>query len=59
MPSKSTKNPRPEDMLIRVIRVAEILVKGQNQPVEVSTTGTESTTVCIRDSAIQVQKTQE
>lgn len=31
MPSKVTKPPKPEDLLLRVIRVAEILVKTQHK----------------------------
>ena len=31
MPSKVTKPQKPEDMLLRVIRVAEILVKTQDK----------------------------
>jgi hypothetical protein len=36
MPSKVTKSQKPEDMLIRVIRVAEILVKTQTRDSVVS-----------------------
>jgi len=54
MPSKSTKNSRPEDMLIRVIRVAEILVKGQNRPVEVSTAEAKSNEVGINVGMVEV-----
>lgn len=31
MPTKAAKPPQPEEMLLRVIRVAEILVKSQDQ----------------------------
>lgn len=34
MPSRAAKPPKPEDMLLRVIRVAEILVKGQDKTAE-------------------------
>jgi hypothetical protein len=34
MPSKATKPPKPEAMLLRVIRVAEILVKTQDKTSE-------------------------
>ncbi|MBL8160662.1 MAG: hypothetical protein JNJ61_01665 [Anaerolineae bacterium] len=34
MPPKTTKPSKPEDMLLRVIRVAEILVKTQDKTSE-------------------------
>lgn len=36
MLSKATKPQKPEEMLLRLIRVAEILVKGQNTTSEES-----------------------
>ncbi len=36
MPPKSAKKQNPEDMLIRIIRVAEILAKGNGEPSPVS-----------------------
>jgi len=36
MPSKATKPQKPEEMLLRLIRVAEILVKGQDTTFEES-----------------------
>jgi hypothetical protein len=49
MPGKATKQQKPEDMLLRVIRVAEILAKGLDQK---SGTGH----MDIRD--VRIQKTQ-
>jgi hypothetical protein len=59
MPSKSKKAQKPEDMLIRLIRVAEILAKGQNQSTQVSSVTTPSSDAGIHLSAIPAQKTQE
>lgn len=56
MPSKVTKPPKPEDMLLRVIRVAEILVKSQDKTVDETATNPPSTQTAV--SAIQTQKTQ-
>jgi len=58
MPPKSTKTPKPEDLLIRVIRVAEILAKGQSQSSQLSTTEAKSSDAGIDVDAIRVQKTQ-
>lgn len=58
MSSKLTKKQKPEDMLIRVIRVAEILAKVQNQPTQSSTTEANSNDVGIDMSVIRRQKTQ-
>ena len=55
MPSKATKPQKPEDMLIRVIRVAEILVKTQNKTSE-ETLKPLSNEIAL--SSIQGQKTQ-
>lgn len=56
MPSKATKPQKPEDMLLRVIRVAEILVKSQDKTAEdPSAKPPSSQTVA---TAIRVQKTQ-
>lgn len=56
MPSKSEKQPKPEDMLLRLIRVAEILVKSQNKVSE--ETPVQSPNNPMVTSAIQSQKTQ-
>ena len=58
MPPKPTKTPKPEDMLIRVIRVAEILAKGQSQSSQLSTTEAKPSEACIDMDAIRGQKTQ-
>jgi hypothetical protein len=56
MSSKVTKPQKPEDMLLRVIRVAEILVKSQGKTVEETATKPPSNQAAV--SAIRVQKTQ-
>jgi hypothetical protein len=56
MPSKATKPQKPEDMLLRVIRVAEILVKSQNKTAEETAVKTPSNQTTA--TAIRVQKTQ-
>jgi hypothetical protein len=56
MSSKATKPQKPEDMLLRVIRVAEILVKGQDKSVAETTVNPPSNQAIV--SAIQTQKTQ-
>ena len=59
MSSKATKLQKPEDMLLRVIRVAEILVKSQGKTgktVEETATKPPSNKAVV--SAIRVQKTQ-
>ena len=58
MRPKSTKKQKPEDMLIRVIRVAEILAKVQSQSSQLLTTEAKSSDSCIDVDAIRVQKTQ-
>jgi hypothetical protein len=56
MSSNVTKPQKPEDMLLRVIRVAEILVKSQDKIAEdPSAKPPSSQTVA---TAIRVQKTQ-
>jgi len=55
MPSKVTKSQKPEDMLIRVIRVAEILVKTQHKASE-ETAGQRIDQTKV--NSIQGQKTQ-
>ena len=56
MPSKVTKPQKPEEMLLRVIRVAEILVKSQDK------TGEEAAVKPLSNptaaTAIRAQKTQ-
>lgn len=56
MPSKVTKPQKPEDMLLRVIRVAEILVKSRGKTVDETPTNPPSNQTAV--SAIQTQKTQ-
>lgn len=56
MPSKVTKPQKPEDMLLRVIRVAEILVKSQRQSVEEAAVKPQFNQTAA--TAIRVQKTQ-
>jgi hypothetical protein len=56
MPSKVTKPQKPEDMLLRVIRVAEILVKSQDNTVDEPATKPPSNQTPV--SVIQTQKTQ-
>ncbi len=56
MPSKVTKPQKPEDMLLRVIRVAEILVKSQDNTVDETATKPPSNQTAV--SVIQTQKTQ-
>jgi hypothetical protein len=56
MPSKVTKPQKPEDMLLRVIRVAEILVKSQGKTVDETAAKPPSNQTAM--SAIQTQKTQ-
>jgi len=56
MPSKVTKPQKPEDMLLRVIRVAEILVKSQRQSAEEAAVKPLSNQTTA--TAIRVQKTQ-
>ncbi|MCA0454938.1 MAG: hypothetical protein LCI00_13270 [Chloroflexi bacterium] len=56
MPSKVTKPQKPEDMLLRVIRVAEILAKSQGKTVDEPATNPPSNQTAV--SAIQTQKTQ-
>lgn len=56
MSSKPTKQPKPEDMLLRVIRVAEILVKSQNKVSE--ETPVQSPNNQTVTTVIQSQKTQ-
>jgi hypothetical protein len=56
MSSKVTKPQKPEDMLLRVIRVAEILVKSQGKTVEETAVNPPSNQAAV--SAVQTQKTQ-
>lgn len=56
MSSKVTKQQKPEDMLLRVIRVAEILAKSQGKRVNVTAMNPPSNQTAV--SAIQTQKTQ-
>lgn len=58
MPPKSTKKQKPEDMLIRVIRVAEILAKGDSEPSPVSIGDVKSIEVRSEGRVVRVQKTQ-
>ncbi|MFQ3660739.1 MAG: hypothetical protein SNJ54_17480 [Anaerolineae bacterium] len=56
MSSKTTKPSKPEDMLLRVIRVAEILVKSQAYATEESSARPPANPTVV--GAIQTQKTQ-
>lgn len=56
MSSKVTKPQKPEDMLLRVIRVAEILVKSQGKTVGETAENPLSNQTAA--TAIRVQKTQ-
>ena len=56
MSSKATKPQKPEDMLLRVIRVAEILVKSQGKTAEETAAKPPSNQAAA--IAIQTQKTQ-
>jgi hypothetical protein len=56
MTSKATKPQKPEDMLLRVIRVAEILLKSQDKTVEETSVKPSSHQAPV--NAIYVQKTQ-
>ena len=56
MSSKTTKPSKPEDMLLRVIRVAEILVKSQAHATEEASARPTANPGIV--SAIQTQKTQ-
>ena len=59
MPVKATRKQKPEDMLLRVIRVAEILVKGQDETPGGSTIVDRKPAMVQTDaSAVRVQKTQ-
>lgn len=58
MPPKSTKKQKPEDMLIRIIRVAEILAKGNGEPSPVSIGDVKSSESHSEGRVIRVQKTQ-
>jgi hypothetical protein len=56
MPARITKKQEPEDMLRRVIRVAEILVKGQDNKSEETTMKPQPDPSAV--NVIRVQKTQ-
>lgn len=56
MRSKVSEKHKPEDMLLRVIRAAQILVKGQEQPV--ANTSHNKPNNLINGSTDQAQKTQ-
>ncbi len=56
MPSKATKPQKPADMLLRVIRVAEILVKSQDKTAEEVAAKSPSNQAAV--STIRMQKTQ-
>lgn len=58
MPPKSTKKQKPEDMLIRIIRVAEILAKGKGGPSPVSIGDVKSIESHSEARVVRVQKTQ-
>jgi hypothetical protein len=56
MSPKTTKPSKPEDMLLRVIRVAEILVKSQAHATEEASARPPANPAVV--SAIPTQKTQ-
>ena len=59
MSPKSAKKPKPEDMLLRVIRVAEILSKGHGKTSEKTPSDELDPQTSRADtSAIRIQKTQ-
>lgn len=57
MAAKAAKKQKPEDMLIRVIRVAEILAKGDTNMSDQATSKAKSVDSGIR-RAVSAQKTQ-
>lgn len=58
MPVKTSKNHNPEEMLMRLIRVAEILAKGQNAVPCSSNGDMKGTSKPVDVSSSSVQKTQ-
>ncbi len=59
MRPNSTKKQKPEDMLLRVIRVAEILVKGQDEATgHPSDVDRKPAHIHVDTSTVHVQKTQ-
>lgn len=58
MSAKQKNKQKPEDMLLRIIQVAEILAKGETESPKHSKTRDKSTTQATEQQSIAVQKTQ-
>ena len=58
MSAKQKNKQKPEDMLLRIIYVAEILAKGESESPEPTTIRDKSTTQATKHPSITVQKTQ-
>jgi hypothetical protein len=58
MSAKQKNKQKPEDMLLRIIHVAEILAKGESGSPEPATIRDKSTTQATEHRSIAVQKTQ-
>lgn len=58
MSAKPKRKQKPEDMLLRIIQVAEILAKGESESPEPATVKDKSTTQATKHPSITVQKTQ-
>lgn len=58
MSAKQKSKQKPEDMLRRIIHVAEILAKGENESPEHAKIKDKSTTQATELQSIAVQKTQ-
>lgn len=58
MSAKQKMKQKPEDMLLRIIHVAEILAKGESESHKPATIRDKSTTQAIEHQSIAVQKTQ-
>lgn len=58
MPAKPKRKQKPEDMLLRIIQVAEILAKGESRSPEPATVRDQSTIRTTEHPSIAVQKTQ-
>lgn len=58
MSAKQKSKQKPEDMLLRIIHVAEILAKCESESPEPTTIRDKSTIQTTKHSSIAVQKTQ-
>ena len=58
MSAKPKRKQKPEDMLLRIIHVAEILAKGETEPPNHSKVTEESHAHAIEFQSNRVQKTQ-